>query len=104
MTIQPDASYDDGQLRLLSTEISKWWEGLKLLPSYMKGNYKDDMDVNFKAGRKIRIETKKPLSIDVDGDVQTSTPALFEVKTKAMKIILPKVKLTDPSSLPLSEL
>lgn len=104
MTIQPDASYDDGKLRLLSTEISKWWEGLKLLPCYMKGNYKEDLDVNFKAGRKIKVETRKPLSIDVDGDVQTSTPALFEVKTKAMKIILPKLKSTDPSSLPLSKL
>lgn len=91
MTIQPDASYDDGMLRCLSTEITKWWEGFRLLPSYLKGTYSEDLDVSFRAGKKIKIESKKPLSIDVDGDVQTTTPAVFEVKSKVLNIILPPV-------------
>lgn len=89
MTIEPNAAYDDGKLRCLSTEIGQWWEGLRLLPCYIKGTYKEDLDISFRSGKKIKIESKKPISIDVDGDVQTSTPALFEVHSKALKIILP---------------
>ncbi len=90
MTIEPDANYDDGTLRCLSTEVKKWWQGIKLLPYYFRGNYRDGLDVNFLTGKKIRLETPKPLRIDVDGDVQTTTPATFEIKPKAIKLILPK--------------
>ena len=95
MTIQPDASYDDGKLRCLSTEVKEWWHGLKLLPSYIRGTYRDDQNVNFLSGRKIRLETKRPLSIDVDGDVQTKTPAVFEVKSKVLNLMLPKKALVS---------
>lgn len=102
MTIQPDASYDDGMLRCLSTEISKWWEGFRLLPSYVRGTYSENLDVSFKAGKKIRIESRKPLSIDVDGDVQTTTPATFEVCSKVLNIILPPVVIATEET-PISE-
>lgn len=88
MTIEPQASYDDHLLRCLSTEIKQWWQGFRLLPCYIKGKYHDDLDVNFLRGKKILIETKKPLSIDVDGDVQTKTPATFEVKEAALKLLV----------------
>jgi diacylglycerol kinase (ATP) len=88
MTIEPQASYDDHTLRCLSTEIKEWWQGFRLLPCYIKGRYHDDLDVNFLRGKKITIETKKPLSIDVDGDVQTKTPATFEVKESALRLLV----------------
>jgi len=95
MTIEEDASYDDGTLRCLSTEIQKWYQGFRLLPYYMKGSYHEDLEVNFLSGKEITIETKKPLLIDVDGDVQTRTPATFKVKSRALKLILPPDSLSE---------
>lgn len=103
MTIQPEASYDDNKLRCLSTEITKWWQVFLLLPSYIRGTYKENLDVSFKTGKKIKIESKTPLAIDVDGDVQTTTPAVFEVRSKVINIILPPVTIATEGT-PISEI
>lgn len=89
MTIDPEATYDDETLYCLSTEVNKWWKGIKLLPSYLKGEYRHLHEVTFLKGRKIKIESKKPLNIDVDGDVQTCTPAIFEVVPQAIRMVIP---------------
>ncbi len=89
MTIDPDAAYDDKTLYCLSTEVKRWWEGIRLLPSYLKGDYRQLHEVTFLKGKKIKIESRKPLNIDVDGDVQTCTPALFEIVPDALRIIIP---------------
>ena len=97
MTIEPNASYDDGVLHCLSTEVTKTWQAFKLLPSYIKGSYKEDHEVNLLTAHKIEVSSKRPLKIDVDGDVQTKTPAVFEVHREAMKLIVPKEALSDSS-------
>lgn len=89
MTIHPDASYDDGTLYCLSTEVKRWWQGIKLLPSYLKGDYRQLHEVTFLKGKRIRIDSRKPLNIDVDGDVKTCTPAIFEVVPNAVRMVIP---------------
>lgn len=97
MTIEPDASYDDGILHCLSTEVKKTWQGFKLLPSYVKGTYKEHHDVNLLKGKRIKIESKRPLKIDVDGDIQTTTPAVFQVHSRILKLVVPAKALYDSS-------
>lgn len=89
MNIAHDASYDDETLHILSTEVKHWWQGFRLLPAYLRGAYERDLEVTFLSGKRLKVETKKPLKIDVDGDVQTTTPALFEVEPQALKLLLP---------------
>lgn len=95
MTIAADASYADQALHCLSTEVNKWWKALKLLPSYLRGKYKDKQDVTILAGQELKIETTHPRPIDVDGDVKTYTPATFRIIPCALKILVPELK--DPS-------
>lgn len=97
MTIEPNATYDDGTLHCLSTEVKKWWQGFKMFFSYVKGRYKVGSELTFAAGREIKIETKKSLQIDVDGDVKTCTPAVFKVHPKALKLVIPQISLEDSS-------
>ncbi|MFP5385119.1 MAG: YegS/Rv2252/BmrU family lipid kinase [Bacteriovoracia bacterium] len=89
MTISSDATYRDGVLHCLSTEVNKRWEGIKLLPSYLRGQYKEKDDVTLAKGKTIRVETKNTLQIDVDGDIQTQTPAVFEIRPQLLNIIIP---------------
>lgn len=88
MTIKDDATLDDGILHCLSTEVKHWWEGLYLIPAFMSGKYKKDHDVTLVSGREISIVTKRKFYIDVDGDIQTHTPAKFSVIPRAIRLLV----------------
>lgn len=90
MTIKHNASLEDGKLHCLSTEVKKWWKGLLLLKSFMTGRYKKDQDVTLLSGSEIKVETRRKFYIDVDGDIKTSTPAIFRVIPRSLKIIIPE--------------
>lgn len=91
MTIKHDATLDDGKLHILSTDVKKWWNGVFLIKSFMTGHYKKDQEITLLSAREIKIETRRKFSIDVDGDIKTSTPAYFRVIPKALKLIIPEM-------------
>ena len=90
MTISREATYNDGVLHCLSTEVSKRWQGIKLLPSYLRGNYKEKLEVTLVKGKTIKVESKYPLQIDVDGDVQAQTPAVFNIHPNLLNLVVPE--------------
>lgn len=90
MTIKHDATLDDGKLHILSTEVKKWWNGFFLIKSFMTGHYKKDQEITLLSAKEIKIETRRKFNIDVDGDIKTSTPAIFRVIPKALKLIIPE--------------
>lgn len=89
LTIQENASLEDGILHCLSTEVRRWWHSFKLFPALLTGRYRKDHDVTLLAGPEILIETNRKLRIDVDGDIKTSTPATIRVQPRALKLIVP---------------
>ena len=40
-------------------------------------------------GREITVETDRPLSINVDGEVRTHTPARFRIIPRAIEVFVP---------------
>ncbi len=90
MTIKHNASLEDSKLHCLSTEVKKWWKGLLLIKSFMTGRYKKEQDITLVSGREIKVETRRKFYIDVDGDIKTTTPAIFRVLSKSLKIIIPE--------------
>ena len=88
MTIVHDAAIHDQRLDLYSLEIRHWWEMIKLLPSFRSGRY-PKKKVRLLEGTEFFIETKKPRSINTDGEITTKTPAEFEVIPQALKVIVP---------------
>lgn len=89
LTIQEDATLEDKTLHCLSTEVNKWWKSFKLIPAMMTGRYKKNHEVALVAGSSIRIDTNRPLRIDVDGDIKTKTPAVFTVLPRALNLLIP---------------
>ncbi|RYZ75801.1 MAG: YegS/Rv2252/BmrU family lipid kinase, partial [Proteobacteria bacterium] len=87
-TIKDTATLTDEKLHCLSTEITNWWTSALLIPKFFKGKYDRSDDVTLVAGKKITITTKHPLKIDVDGDVQTTTPAEFDVIPRILKLVI----------------
>ena len=99
LTIKDTASLVDNMLHCLSTEITNWWTSVFLIPAFFKGKYSRTDDVTLVAGTKITITTKRAIKIDVDGDVQTTTPAEFEVIPRILKLVIrPDVHARDQTA------
>ncbi len=103
MIVNEDASIDDGKLDLLSTEIEKWWRGIKIIPSFFKGIYKKRHEVRLVQAEEIEIWTRWPLRIDADGEILTRTPAKYKVIRNALTVYAPDEPAVDVQSSPQAE-
>ncbi|WP_413581412.1 lipid kinase [Bdellovibrio sp. HCB288] len=89
LVIHEDAKLDDQTLHALSTEVEKWWHAFALVPSLLTGKFKTTHPVTAFSGNRMEIETKRPMNVDVDGDVKTKTPIKVEILPRALQIYVP---------------
>lgn len=92
LVIHEDAGLNDQVLHGLSTEIKKFWHLFGLIPSLLFGRYRDAQDVTPFQGKIMQIETKRPMHVDVDGDLKTKTPVQISVLPQALTIFVPNRK------------
>lgn len=90
MTVAPDASIDDQRLDLYSLEIQHWWEIISLLPAMRQGRHIHSQNVRALHGQEIEVYTRKPRSINTDGEITTRTPAHFRVIPHALAVFVPR--------------
>ncbi|MBN9021400.1 MAG: lipid kinase, partial [Rhizobiales bacterium] len=62
---------------------------IALAPKLRDGTLVERDDVAFFRGPTARIETDRPMEINTDGEVSTSTPAEFSVLPGALKVFAP---------------
>ena len=89
MTIVDDATIDDGRLDLYALPPHPWWRLMALAPVLRRGTHRPLTAVHSRHGAEIRIETKRPLPVNVDGEVITKTPAAFDVVPAALRVFAP---------------
>lgn len=89
MTIAQDATLDDGRLHLLSTLIDGAGKALRLLPELWTGRYRWENGTRLVSGSEIEVVTSRPMRIDTDGEMATSTPATFRVLPRALRVYTP---------------
>lgn len=98
LTVDEDASLTDQILHGLSIEVGKWWHVLLLWRDFLTGRFRSGARIRrFKAGH-IRIQTRRPMRIDVDGDIKTQTPVEISVLERALPVFVP-----SPEARPASE-
>jgi diacylglycerol kinase (ATP) len=89
MVASEDASISDGVLDLIATQVDRWWKGLKLIPALLKGRHQTrDEILNLKSAGFV-LRTRRPMQLDVDGDVKTQTPAIFELLPSKLAVLVP---------------
>lgn len=85
------ANLNDG---LLDVCIIKGKSFLRSAPmrllSILTGRYNLDPDIEYQRARRIRIEARKPLPVQVDGDPIGYTPIEIEVVPGALRALLPR--------------
>jgi len=98
LTIAHDAEIDDERLDLYSLEMPHWWHLLFLLPALRTGRFSDRIGISRWEGKQIKLWTRQPKRINTDGEITTTTPALFELCPKALEVFVP-FPLTPPDQI-----
>jgi len=89
LTVAGDATIDDGLLDVYSLEVNHWWQLLPLLPSMKSGTIGAWPKVRALKVREVEIVTRRPRSVNTDGELTTKTPATFRVLPGALSIFVP---------------
>lgn len=84
-----DADISDHRLDLYSLEVSGIGEFVKLIPALVRGHYQDISGVRLEHGSEIEVQTRRPRPIYTDGELATSTPALFRLVPSALAVFTP---------------
>lgn len=79
MKVAPDADMEDGRLDLLTVGPLSRGELLRLLPKVYSGGHKGAPGVVLRRAERIEVESDRPLPLNLDGDLEGATPAVFEV-------------------------
>ena len=73
------AAIDDHTLHLYSLKPQPMWKLLSRALAFRQGRHDDPEAVEALAGTKFEVLTKRPMPVNTDGEVTTSTPARFSV-------------------------
>ena len=89
MVIHEHAAIDDGLLDLYSVEVDRWWKVFLLTPAIMRGTLDTSSWVRTLRGDTFKITTRRPRSINTDGELATATPVTFRIRPRAIRVIVP---------------
>ena len=85
----PDAALDDGLLDICLVREVNRLKILTLFPKYMKGEHGEIEYVSFKRAKKIKIQSKDTIALNIDGEVLTEKEIEFEILKGAINVIYP---------------
>jgi diacylglycerol kinase (ATP) len=89
LTVAADAAIDDHQLDLYSIGPASMVRLVLLAPALRSGRHGEFQGVHLLRGRRIEIETRRPMPVNTDGEVTTQTPVDFRILPGAIEVIVP---------------
>jgi YegS/Rv2252/BmrU family lipid kinase len=89
MAVAPDAAINDGRLDLYSLGLEHWWQMLALFPLLHRGHHASTPWSDSWEGQEFYVQTRRPRSINTDGEITTVTPAHFRVLPRALRVFTP---------------
>lgn len=84
-----DASIDDGWLDLYSVEIRNWLQALRVAGKVVRRDPTPGEGLRTRRSTKFSVTTRHAHHIAADGEPAGTTPAVFELLPKAVRIIIP---------------
>lgn len=91
--MSPDAKTNDGDMNItIVSALSRRRVITQLFPKIAKGTHIHQPEVSYLTGQRIEVDSDRPTTVDVDGDVFGTTPATFTLCPQAIQIICPPVR------------
>lgn len=84
-----DAAIDDGWLDLYSLEPRNWFDGFGLVRKIVMRDPTSGPGLRTRRAARFSIVTHHPHHISADGEPAGVTPATFEVRPKALRVLVP---------------
>jgi YegS/Rv2252/BmrU family lipid kinase len=89
LAVAEDAQIDDGRLDVYVIRPQPRWRMILLAPALKQGRQGRKRDVLALSAKEVRITTREPQEIDVDGEIGAATPAAFSVMERALEVFAP---------------
>jgi YegS/Rv2252/BmrU family lipid kinase len=87
--ISEDISPSDGLLNILLIIPKHLGSVMRLLGKLLRSKLDDDPGTHFYTGKKIRISSSKPLTLQVDGEFIGTTPFTAEMRANSIRLVVP---------------
>lgn len=88
--IEWDASIDDHHLDLYSLELRRAWKLALLARDLRQGEHGAWEEVRTIRARRFEVSTRRPMPVNVDGEIATQTPARFSMRPAAVRVFVPQ--------------
>ena len=85
-----EAAIDDRKLDLYSVQLTDWKEYFDALSALLRRRYDDARSVFTLHGRRYDVRTARRMRIEADGEIVSSTPAVFEIVPSAVDVLVPR--------------
>ena len=89
MVVEENARIDDHTLDVYSLEPRARWRLLLMARAFRAGQHEGQAEVRHMRCREVEVRTRRPRSINTDGEITTRTPALFRVVPGAVRVFAP---------------
>lgn len=86
------AEIDDGVLHLYSLEVKSVWKLVALAPFFRRGRHHLFDEVRSLQSVAFEIVTRRPRSINADGEIIARTPAKFSIRRNAVRVFTPQAE------------
>lgn len=87
----PHAEPDDGIIDYLIVKNVSRMKFVKLIGNYAKGGYKKHPDtIKYYAGKEMHIESPRPLTINIDGEIEINDKITIKLEPKAISFVFPR--------------
>ena len=90
MAVERSARIDDHHLDLYSLELKRAWKLALMLPWFRNGVHGAWPEVRTARGTAFEVRTRRPLPVNVDGEIVTTTPARFTMRPRAVAVFVPR--------------
>lgn len=95
LRLTPRAQLNDGLLDVCMIRGKSLWSVPLRIISLLTRRYDLDSEIEYHRARTIRIDSRRPLPVQVDGDYIGHTPMVFEAEPGALRVLLPPQLPTD---------
>lgn len=89
MIVEETAEIDDGRLDLYSLEFRDVWKLPFIALAFRQGRHGLSDKVRTMSGSRFEIRTRRPMPVNADGEILTQTPAVFNLRRRAIEVFAP---------------